>query len=324
MPTIVPYHDTAHRAAVVDLWRRVFDYDTPHNDPALSLTRKLAHRDGLLFVATDDGVVRGTAMAGYDGHRGWLYSIAVDPAARRAGLGTALVRHAEAALAARGCLKINLQLVASNEATAAFYRRLGYAVEPRISMGKVLFDGREPQAPVPPAPTELRPMRAEAWDAFLVAAVASYAEGNVASGRWPADTAVAQAMAETKTLLPAGLATPDHHLMEIWNPALDRPVGALWYAVMARGESRGLFVYQLLVDAAHRRRGHGAQALRLLRALAPGHGAQALALHVFSHNADALRLYESLGYATVSVNMRLPVTDNLDTANATAAGGALA
>jgi ribosomal protein S18 acetylase RimI-like enzyme len=176
----------------------------------------------------------------------------------------------------------------------------------------VLYTGAPAAAAPAPAPTELRPMRADAYPGFLVDAVASYAEGNVASGRWPAEGAAALALAETHSLLPAGPDTPDQHLMEIWNPAIDRPVGALWYAVTTRGEARSLFVFQLLVDAAHRRRGHGGQALRLLRARAPLHGASSLALHVFSHNTGALRLYESLGFRTTSVNLRLA----LDTAAA--------
>lgn len=136
--TLLPYDDELHRHEVIALWREVFGYETAHNAPGLSLDRKLAVRDGLIFVAVDAGRVVGTAMGGYDGHRGWLYSIAVHPSCRRQGLGARLVRHAETALEALGCMKINLQLVASNEATAAFYRRLGYAIEPRISMGRVL------------------------------------------------------------------------------------------------------------------------------------------------------------------------------------------
>jgi ribosomal protein S18 acetylase RimI-like enzyme len=80
----------------------------------------------------------GTAMAGYDGHRGWIYSVAVAPQFRRRGIGAALVRQAEAALAARGCLKLNLQIVAGNEQVVGFYPSLGFAVEPRVSMGKRL------------------------------------------------------------------------------------------------------------------------------------------------------------------------------------------
>lgn len=77
-------------------------------------------------------------MAGYDGHRGWLYCLAVDPAARKQGLGTALIRHAEGVLVQLGCLKVNLQIIEGNKAVAAFYQALGYVVEPRISMGKPL------------------------------------------------------------------------------------------------------------------------------------------------------------------------------------------
>ena len=77
-------------------------------------------------------------MAGYDGHRGWLYAVAVLPAYRRDGIASALIREAERRLLALGCPKINLQVVAANASTAAFYEKLGYAVEERISMGKPL------------------------------------------------------------------------------------------------------------------------------------------------------------------------------------------
>jgi ribosomal protein S18 acetylase RimI-like enzyme len=138
MATIRQFHDATDRAQVIDLWRRVFGYEDAHNEPSLSITRKLAVADGLFFVATESTRVVGTVMAGYDGHRGWLYAVAVHPEMRGTGLGGSLVRAAENALAALGCVKINLQLVASNESTAAFYRSLGYAVEPRVSMGKLL------------------------------------------------------------------------------------------------------------------------------------------------------------------------------------------
>lgn len=133
---IVPYADDAHRTAVVELWRAAFGYDTPHNEPSLAIDRKLAVDDDLFFVALVDGRVVGTAMAGYDGHRGWLYSIAVDAVHRGRGIGSRLVRHAEAALVRRGCVKINLQLADGNGSVAAFYATLGYAVEPRVAMGK--------------------------------------------------------------------------------------------------------------------------------------------------------------------------------------------
>ncbi|CAN5250014.1 GNAT family acetyltransferase [soil metagenome] len=136
MQGIVQYDDSIHRQAVIDLWNEVFGYQAAHNNPVMTIDLKLAVDDGLFFVYELDGVVAGTTMAGYDGHRGWLYSVAVRPAQRRSGIGAALVEAAEAALAARGCLKINLQILAENGKVAAFYEALGYSQEPRISMGK--------------------------------------------------------------------------------------------------------------------------------------------------------------------------------------------
>ena len=98
----------------------------------------IATNNGLFFVAVESTDIVGTIMAGYDGHRGWLYSVAADPNKRLSGLASSLVHHAEKALADLGCMKVNLQLLDTNEATAAFYKSVGYSVEPRLSMGKVL------------------------------------------------------------------------------------------------------------------------------------------------------------------------------------------
>lgn len=74
----------------------------------------------------------------YDGHRGWLYTVAVKPDRRRQGVATALVRHAEQALAKLGCVKLNLQVRGRDDGARAFYESLGYVAEPRLSMGKPL------------------------------------------------------------------------------------------------------------------------------------------------------------------------------------------
>ena len=132
------YEDATDRAQVIALWNAVFSYTSPHNLPEVSIDLKLRADDGLFFVAVQGGQVVGTVLSGYDGHRGWLYSVAVAPEARNRGLGTRMVRHAEQAMVARGCLKINLQILESNAAVVAFYERLGYVVEPRIDMGRRL------------------------------------------------------------------------------------------------------------------------------------------------------------------------------------------
>jgi ribosomal protein S18 acetylase RimI-like enzyme len=130
--------EEADAPAVAALWREVFAYSAKHNDPARVIRDKLAVQRELFFVALLDGALVGTVLGGYDGHRGWVYSLAVAPQTRRRGVGTALMRHVERELATRGCPKINLQVLASNAGTVEFYRKLGYAAEERISMGKLL------------------------------------------------------------------------------------------------------------------------------------------------------------------------------------------
>jgi len=102
----------------------------------LAIDKKLAVDDQLFFVAMANNAVVGTVMAGYDGHRGWIYSMAVSPSCRRQGIGSRLVAHAERALISKGCVKINLQIMEGNERVMEFYSSLGFTVERRISMGK--------------------------------------------------------------------------------------------------------------------------------------------------------------------------------------------
>ena len=74
---IIDYDDALHRTQVIERWRQVLGYQDAHNEPGLSIDMKLAVQDGLFFVAWHGSRVVGTILAGYDGHRGWLYSVAV-------------------------------------------------------------------------------------------------------------------------------------------------------------------------------------------------------------------------------------------------------
>jgi ribosomal protein S18 acetylase RimI-like enzyme len=119
--TITPFESTHHRDQVIALWEAIFGYESAHNRPALVIEKKIAAGDGLFFVAVIDTAIIGTIIAGYDGHRGWIYSVAVHPEHRKQGIGSLLVAQAERALTERGCMKINLQIMEGNEAVAAFY-----------------------------------------------------------------------------------------------------------------------------------------------------------------------------------------------------------
>jgi len=125
------------RDQVINLWTDVFQETTTYNAPDAMLDEKLAI-DDLVFVADSDTGILGACMAGYDGHRGWLYAIAVSPAQRLTGVGHSLVDFALASLGALGCHKVNLQIRGSNPNAAGFYNKLGFQVEDRISMGLTL------------------------------------------------------------------------------------------------------------------------------------------------------------------------------------------
>ena len=133
---IVPYDNSEHRDHVISLWVAVFGYEAGHNVPELVIDKKLEADDGLFFVAFDGLTVIGTVMAGYDGHRGWIYSMAVLPGHQQQGLGSELLGFVEQKLSDRGCMKINLQIMEGNEAVERFYAANGYLTEERISMGK--------------------------------------------------------------------------------------------------------------------------------------------------------------------------------------------
>jgi ribosomal protein S18 acetylase RimI-like enzyme len=133
---IRPYRDS-DLGAVVDLWQAC-DLTRPWNPPARDIAFCRSSGHGEIFVAQADGGIIGTVMAGHDGHRGWVYYLAVDPARRRDGLGRRLVAQAEDWLATQGVPKLMLVIRDTNTAVQAFYERLGYAQEPRVLMAKWL------------------------------------------------------------------------------------------------------------------------------------------------------------------------------------------
>ena len=117
------------------------------------LTRAFAAADepGVIALWTACGLTRpwndprngelvATAMAGYDGHRGWINYLAVHPAHRRCGLARRLLREAEDALARIGCPKVNLQIRSTNLEAVAFYRAIGYLPDDVVCYGKRLID----------------------------------------------------------------------------------------------------------------------------------------------------------------------------------------
>ena len=134
---IVKYAES-HFDGVAALWQEAFPNPQPWNAPEVTTRARLAMLPELFLVATDGDQIIGSILAGYDGHRGWLYSVAVLKTHQRRGVGSALVSEAERRLLELGCVKINLQIQSTNASVTDFYRHLGYEVEERVSMGKRL------------------------------------------------------------------------------------------------------------------------------------------------------------------------------------------
>lgn len=126
--------------AVVALWHEA-ELTRPWNDPLRDIERKLAEQPEFFLVAEDaaEGTLIGSVLAGTDGHRGWLYYLAVSPSARRRGVATALVSEAERRLQARGCPKVMLMVRRDNAAVAELYEGLGYEENEVLVLGKRLI-----------------------------------------------------------------------------------------------------------------------------------------------------------------------------------------
>jgi ribosomal protein S18 acetylase RimI-like enzyme len=124
--------------AVVALWTDA-GLVRPWNDPRRDIQRKLTTQPELFLVIDDGAAVIATAMVGYDGHRGWVYYLAVSPEHRSKGHARALMAEAERLLIERGCPKIMLMVRADNDSVIGMYEGLGYATESTVVMGKRLI-----------------------------------------------------------------------------------------------------------------------------------------------------------------------------------------
>ena len=99
----------------------------PWNPTELDLQRALDGVTATVLGAFDNDRLIGTVMIGHDGHRGWVYYLAVDEIQRGTGLGRQLMTAAENWLRQHGAVKVQLMVRSTNEAVLGFYEHLGYA-----------------------------------------------------------------------------------------------------------------------------------------------------------------------------------------------------
>lgn len=174
MQTIRPYR-SQDKAALIELWKKC-GLTRPWNDPDADIDLAVSKPNSTILVGIDetDRAV-GSVMTGFDGHRGWLYYVAVDPDVRGSGLGRTLCTHAETWLKTIGCTKVEAIMRAENTQVRGFYDALGYFFEDRVLMAKWLIpqpvanlpdEAAQPDLPVvithlemtePPSTAPMRP-----------------------------------------------------------------------------------------------------------------------------------------------------------------------
>lgn len=125
------------RTGVIALWKRC-GLVAPQNDPNKDIDRKMKVAPELFLVGKLGGQIVASVMGGYEGHRGWVNYLGVDPDYRRKGYGRVMMIEIERRLKAVGCPKINLQVREANAAAIQFYEAIGFGNDHVIGFGKRL------------------------------------------------------------------------------------------------------------------------------------------------------------------------------------------
>jgi ribosomal protein S18 acetylase RimI-like enzyme len=134
--------DDSDVADVVSLWERC-GLTRPWNEPAADIALARKGDNATILVGREAGAIVATALVGHDGHRGWVYYVAVDPAHQKKGFGRVIMGAAEDWLRKTGIEKLMLMVRPGNDTVRAFYESIGYGEQPRLIFAKWL-DGREP------------------------------------------------------------------------------------------------------------------------------------------------------------------------------------
>ena len=139
--SIAPIED-GDVADVVALWQRC-GLTRPWNDPAADIALARKGANSAVLVGRDGNGIVASVLVGHDGHRGWVYYVAVDPDYRHKGYGRLIMDAAEGWLRGRGIEKLQLMVRSDNSQVQTFYQSLGYLEQERVIFAKWL-DGRDP------------------------------------------------------------------------------------------------------------------------------------------------------------------------------------
>lgn len=246
------------------------------------------------------GAVDIATVPGFGRTVGMIRGLRIDDADRKRGRGTVAALAAEEVLRSWRCEQIQVSVPADAPVALRLATALGYT-ERRRTMAK---DVRA-AAPETPPGTAVRPMTQAEFAPWRMAAEEDYARTWAARGI-PEEVARTKARASHEELLPDGLATEDIRLYVAERTDDPAPVGHLWVGRRALdpGGGTAAFIWDIHIAAGERGKGHGRALMRYAERVAREEfGADRIGLHVFSDNAPALRLYESLGYRATQIHL---------------------
>ncbi|MFC1527786.1 GNAT family acetyltransferase [Candidatus Neomarinimicrobiota bacterium] len=137
MNLVIRSYRESDKKKVIELWQEC-GLVVPWNDPQRDIERKLSVQPELFLVGLINDEIISTAMAGYDGHRGWVYYLAVKPRYQQQEIGKQMMKKAEIRLFELGCPKLNIMVRTTNLEVINFYKSIGYKIDAVTSLGKRL------------------------------------------------------------------------------------------------------------------------------------------------------------------------------------------
>ena len=151
--------------------------------------------------------------------------------------------------------------------------------------------------------TTLIPIEQDDFESFLESEIIEYAQDKVKSGNWLAEDALEKSRVEFMSMLPDGPQTKDQFVFTILDEHTNQKLGVLWVQIKMDAPCRRAFICDFVIAPQFRGQGFGKQALQALDKKLDEMEVESVSMHVFAHNANAIALYEKMGYSVTNLYM---------------------
>jgi L-amino acid N-acyltransferase YncA len=303
--TIQSFNNEVYKE-VLALWQKCEGVGLSGADSRENIHHFLEQNAGMSFVASAEGRVIGTVLAGHDRRRGYIYHLAVHPDRRRQGLGRRLVNRCLQALREAGIQKCHLFVFKNNESGIVFWKSIGWEQRSDLVVMSKTLDGRggeafstNPSATIPDQAKEInaphffiRRMAEQDWLAIRSIFEEGIATGNV--------TFEAEA--------PSWEAWDAGHLKECRLVAVDAQRVVGWAAlsqVSSRCVYAGVAEVSVYISAGERGRGIGSRLLQALVSESEQNGIWTLQAGIFPENEPSITLHRKCGFRIIGRREKL-------------------